>query len=98
MDQQATTTLTAIEILRGYGKYHAHLDGTAQEVLHPVTGEWVLCSGGRSDTDNDQIILAVFTGQIEQVWDEYGEHTVPTFNATEAGGIVTTATTVLTVR
>lgn len=95
MDQQATTTKTTKEIMNSYGRYFADIDGTAHEVLH--NGEWVRVSGSMSDTDTGVIILGVFTGQIEKVWDEYGEHIVPTFNCA-GGGITTTIDAVHMVR
>ena len=100
MSNTTTTTMTAAEALRAYGAtYNSRSCGYHLDVLHPVTGKWVTISGGTSWSDNDDMILGVFTGRVEKFYDEHGEHDSPHFtHLAEDGAIAVKRDTVLTVR
>lgn len=94
-----TGTMTGKEALRSYGAWHEKSKGYHVEVQHPTTGKWIAVSGGTSWSENDDIILGVFTGTVSKTYDEYGSHDSPHFtHIVKDGAIATTATTVLNVR
>ena len=91
-------TMTAKEILYAYGSYNDITKGSHVEVEGP--DGWVYVSGGMSNTDTDEVTLAVFVpGSLTRFFMDEDEGDWDwTCTFTVVDGIHTTADSVFNIR